>query len=71
MLGKGYEVYGASRDAQVSFFGNLRKLCIFEKIKPLSVAVNNFRSVIQSLTKTEPDEIYNLAGQSPMGLSFE
>jgi GDPmannose 4,6-dehydratase len=71
LLGKGYEVYGASRDAQASSFGNLRKLCILERIKLLSVAVNDFRSVFQSLTKIEPDEVYNLAGQSSVGLSFE
>lgn len=71
LLGKGYEVYGASRDAQVSSFPNLRKLCILERIKLLSVAVNDFRSVFQSLTKIEPDEVYNLAGQSSVGLSFE
>lgn len=71
LLGKGYEVYGASRDAQASSFSNLRRLCILDRIKLLSVAVNDFRSVFQALTKIEPDEIYNLAGQSSVGLSFE
>jgi GDPmannose 4,6-dehydratase len=71
LLGKGYEVYGASRDAQASSFDNLRKLCILERIKLLSVAGNDFRSVIQALTKVEPDELYNLAGQSSVALSFE
>jgi len=71
LLGHGYEVYGASRDAQASSFGNLRKLGIFEKIKLLSVAANDFRSVFQALAKVEPDELYNLAGQSSVALSFE
>jgi GDP-D-mannose dehydratase len=32
-----------------------------------SVALNDFRSVIQVLYKAQPDEIYNLAGQSSVG----
>src|SRR5271169_4784188 len=71
LLDKGYEVYGTSRDAQTSSFGNLCKLGILDKVKLYSVAVNDFRSVFQALTKIEPDEIYNLAGQSSVGLSFE
>ncbi len=71
LLGKGYEVYGASRDAQVGAFHNLRKLGIHEQVRLVSVAINDFRSVLQVLTKVQPDEIYNLAGQSSVGLSFE
>lgn len=35
------------------------------------MALNDFRSVLQALTKVQPDEIYNLAGQSSVGLSFD
>jgi GDPmannose 4,6-dehydratase len=35
------------------------------------MALNDFRSVLQVLAKVDPDEIYNLAGQSSVGLSFE
>ncbi|MBV5329220.1 MAG: GDP-mannose 4,6-dehydratase [Chlorobium sp.] len=35
------------------------------------MALNDFRSVLQILNKVKPDEIYNLAGQSSVGLSFE
>jgi GDPmannose 4,6-dehydratase len=35
------------------------------------MAVTDFRSVMQVLMRTAPDEIYNLAGQSSVGLSFE
>jgi GDPmannose 4,6-dehydratase len=71
LLEKGYTVYGTSRDAQMSSFPNLVKLGIKDKINLESVALNDFRSVLQVLTKTEPDEIYNLAGQSSVGLSFQ
>jgi GDPmannose 4,6-dehydratase len=70
LLTKGYRVYGTSRDAQMSSFRNLFRLNILEHIKLESVALNDFRSVLQVLVKIEPDEIYNLAGQSSVGLSF-
>ena len=35
------------------------------------MAINDFRSVIQVIVKAQPDEIYNLAGQTSVGLSFE
>lgn len=71
LLSKGYSVYGASRDAQMSAFGNLVRLGIREKVKTVSLAINDFRSVLQVIQQVEPDEIYNLAGQSSVGLSFE
>lgn len=71
LLSKGYEVYGASRDAQASTFANLRALKIRDDVRCVSIAVNDFRSVLQALVKIQPDEIYNLAGQSSVGLSFD
>ncbi|HWX66247.1 MAG TPA: GDP-mannose 4,6-dehydratase [Rhodanobacter sp.] len=71
LLSKGYEVYGSSRDAQVSGFANLRTLGIRDEIQCVSIAVTDFRSVLQALVKIRPDEIYNLAGQSSVGLSFD
>ncbi len=71
LLSKGYEVFGTSRDAQISSFQGLVKLGIRDHVKLDSMALNDFRSVLQILTKTQPDEIYNLAGQSSVGLSFQ
>lgn len=71
LLHKGYEVFGASRDAQVSSFVNLRRLGILDSIRRVSVTITDFRSVFQALSKIRPDEIYNLGGQSSVGLSFE
>jgi GDPmannose 4,6-dehydratase len=70
LLSKGYKVCGTSRDAQVSSFSNLVKLGIREQIQLESVALNDFRSVLQALAKVQPDEIYNLAGQTSVSLSF-
>lgn len=71
LLHKGYEVIGTSRDAQVSGFSNLAKLGIIGEVALESMAVNDFRSVLQVVNRTRPDEIYNLAGQSSVALSFE
>jgi GDPmannose 4,6-dehydratase len=71
LLQKGYEVVGTSRDAQMSSFGNLVRLGIKDQVKLVSMALNDFRSVLQVLTRFRPDEVYNLAGQSSVGLSFE
>ncbi len=71
LLKNGYDVYGTSRDAQASSFRNLKKLGINNDVEVLSLALNDFRSVLQALNRIQPDEIYNLAGQSSVGLSFE
>lgn len=71
LLNKGYDVYGTSRDAQVSAFHGLTILGIRDKVRLESMAVNDFRSVLQTLNKIRPDEVYNLAGQSSVGLSFQ
>ncbi|MBV8227584.1 MAG: GDP-mannose 4,6-dehydratase [Verrucomicrobia bacterium] len=71
LLGKGYAVWGTSRDAQISSFKNLERIRIRDDVRLASVALNDFRSVIQVLFKAHPDEIYNLAGQSSVSLSFE
>lgn len=71
LLDKGYTVYGGSRDAQMSSFRNLERLGIREAVNLISLSISDFRSVLQTLQKVKPDEVYNLAGQSSVGLSFE
>lgn len=71
LLEKGYDVVGTSRDSMVASFENLRKLGIFGQVETVSMAVNDFRSVLYTFKWHAPDEVYNLAGQSSVGLSFE
>ncbi len=71
LIGKGYEVHGASRDAQSVPFTRLGRLGIRDAITLHSMVLTDFRSVLQTLSAINPDEIYNLAGQSSVGLSFE
>lgn len=71
LLSKGYEVHGTARDAQMASFYNLEVLGIRQQVKTESMALNDFRSVLQTLAKIKPHELYNLAGQSSVGLSFQ
>lgn len=71
LLDKGYQVTGTSRDAQVASFRNLQRLGIRDRIRCVSMTLKDFRSVLQVLNETMPDEIFNLSGQSSVGLSFE
>jgi GDPmannose 4,6-dehydratase len=71
LLAQGYEVHGTSRDAQLASFAGLSALGIRDRVQVRSMAGTDFRSVLQVLLKVEPDEIYNLAGQTSVGLSFE
>ena len=71
LLDRGYEITGTSRDAQMSSFDNLIRLGIHEKIALESMAISDFRSVLSVMRKAAPHEVYNLAGQSSVGLSFQ
>lgn len=71
LIEQGYRVVGTSRDAQMGHFENLDRVGIRDSVELASMATNDFRSVVQVLSRFEPQEIYHLAGQSSVGLSFE
>ena len=71
LLSKGYTVWGTSRDAQGNSFANLRRLGTLGSVKTISMVPEDFRSVLVAMQKSCADEIYYLAGQSSVGLSFE
>ena len=71
LLDKGYEVVGTSRDSQLNSYSNLKKLGILDSVKLISMAPNDFGNVFKMIMEYMPDEIYNLSGQSSVGLSFE
>lgn len=71
LLDKDYEVVGTSRDSLTNRFDGLKSLGIDSEIEKTSMAINDFRSVLQTVKRYAPDVIYNLAGQTSVGLSFE
>ena len=70
LLSKDYKVYGSSRDEENSNFNNLEKLGIKNKIQFVTSAVEDFSNVSNIIKESLPDEIYYLAGQSSVALSF-
>src|ERR1700685_37662 len=71
LLARGYAVWGASRDAELTTFDNLRRLGIYESVQLASLNLRDLGSVLGLLRRVRPDEIFSLAGQSSVGLSFE
>jgi GDPmannose 4,6-dehydratase len=71
LLSKGYIVVGTSRDSTITPMNNLHRLGIFDSVKVLSMASGDFGSVQNVIRNVNPDEIYYLAGQSSVGLSFD
>lgn len=71
LLSKGYSVVGTSRDSYSCDRRRLKALGVDERVQVVSMDTVDFRSVLTTIAKVEPDEIYNLAGQTSVGLSFE
>jgi GDPmannose 4,6-dehydratase len=71
LLEKGYVVLGTSRDCEQTRFDNLRQVGAFGRVTLWSASPTDFRSVLQVIKDAEADEIYNLAGQSSVALSFD
>jgi GDPmannose 4,6-dehydratase len=71
LLDRGYEVWGSSRDAELTSFTNLHRMEIFSSVRLVSLNLRDTGSIIGLLRRIRPDEIFSLAGQSSVGLSFE
>lgn len=70
LLENGYAVHGTSRDAELASLRNMEAVGIRDRITLHSASPVDFRSLLQAVQKVRPDEIYNLSGQSSVGLSF-
>jgi len=71
LLSKGYRVFGTSRDIESGNWASLKELGVYEKVELLSLSPVDFKSVLEAFHKSKPDEVYFLAGQSSVALSFE
>ncbi len=63
--------YGVLRAMPLQCSFRLNKVGAFGRVKLISATLGDFRSVLSSLAVAKPDEVYNLAGQSSVSLSFE
>jgi len=71
LLKKGYNVYGGYRRTSSPNFWRLEELGIKNKIELVEVDILDTGNLIRVFDKYEPDEIYNLAAQSFVAVSFE
>jgi GDPmannose 4,6-dehydratase len=73
LLGKGYTVYGAYRRTASVNFWRIQELGIqnHPNLHLVEYDLTDMSSSLRLIEKTEPDEVYNLAAQSFVGVSFE
>ncbi len=71
LLDKGYEVHGTLKRNSVSENQTSRLDNVFEKIKFHYADLTDLSSLIRIISEINPDEIYNLAAQSHVRISFD
>ena len=71
LLEKGYEVTGTLKRNSVAENQTFRLDSVFKRIKLEYADLTDMASLVRIITKTMPDEIYNLAAQSHVGISFD
>jgi GDPmannose 4,6-dehydratase len=71
LLDKGYEVYGTLKRNSVAENQTSRLEKIYDKVVLYYVDLNDLSSLISVIQKVQPSEIYNLAAQSHVRISFD
>lgn len=71
LLEKGYEVHGITRRASISNTSRIDHLIAKNAIKLHDGDLSDSTSLIKIIKDTQPDEIYNLAAQSHVQVSFD
>jgi len=71
LLEKGYDVYGAYRRSASVNGWRLEELGIERNVRLVSLDLLEFSNILRMVDRTAPDELYNLAAQSFVGVSFE
>lgn len=71
LLEKGYEVYGADRRSGDSGFWRLKELGIERDVKVRYMDLLELTNIMREIERIRPDEVYNLAAQSFVQVSFE
>src|SRR3989344_5658942 len=70
LVDKGYEVYGLMRRVSTDPFARIEHLYVDGKIKLIYGNMRDLSTIQNALDIAQPDEIYNLAAQSHVGISF-
>jgi len=70
LSGKGYEVYGFMRRTSTDPFARIEDLYTEGKIKLIYGNMRDLQTIRNAVEEVKPDEVYNLAAQSHVGVSF-
>ncbi len=70
LLKKGYKVFGIIKRSSIFTTDRINHLLKNPNLKTFYGDMTDSSSIIQILNKTKPNEIYNLAAQSHVGVSF-
>ena len=71
LLEKNYKVIGLVRSSNTDFYKNLNYLGVNNSIQFVECDLRDLSQVLAVISKYKPSEIYNLAAQSSVSLSFE
>jgi GDPmannose 4,6-dehydratase len=71
LIDKGYEVFGTLKRNSVAENQTARLDLVYDKVKLFYADLTDLASLISVIQKTQPDEIYNLAAQSHVRISFD
>jgi GDPmannose 4,6-dehydratase len=71
LIEKQYNVFGLYRRTSSPNFWRLQALDIYDRVGLIPGDVTDMASLLEALSVSRPDEVYNLAAQSFVGASFE
>ena len=71
LVSKGYKVYGAERRNSSGNYWRLKKLGCYNDVELIDFEITEFSNVQKVIKQLKPNEIYNLAAQSHVAVSFE
>jgi GDPmannose 4,6-dehydratase len=71
LLEKGYNVFGTFRRTSHKCFERIEEMNTFDEITRIKADLADPSSIQSALRQSQPDEIYNLAAQSFVGVSFQ
>jgi GDPmannose 4,6-dehydratase len=71
LLSKGYKVIGVLRSLSGNNLSRLKYLKVLDQIELRECDLRDISQILHILRNVEPDEIYNLAAQSSVSMSFQ
>lgn len=71
LLSKGYSIYGLVRRSSNDPLVRIHQLVLSQKIRMVYGNLRDSATIRWALEQSRPDEIYNLAAQSHVGISFQ